>query len=459
MRLLKMLKKKGYLSKYRDPNGDKRYYVTPMASNKMYRAQGSMLFDKLVKADKKGIFKVDAVPLIGYPTGFPVLDYSNGYRVRVPETKEHPAYTWDNVGIFNGTFVLGIGNSGSGKTTAFVQMASEIVKPFENADIFHVDGEHSSNTQHIMDINGWDADRMSNQYHMLECDYVEDLYDMIVKMSKEKLSNPAYRYDTGRHDEFGRPIIGIVPTIIIVDSIPTLQTKDTQDKNGEVSDQMEGQTYNMRLAIAYNTFYKRLRPVIYRSNIMVFAINHIKEKPELAFAKTQAKIQYLKPTESVPGGTGPIYLSQTFLRFIYRGKFTVEKHGFDGYKVDVQTIKSKTNRSDRIIPLIFDYRVGFDKEASLLEFASNHDVIGGRNPYSYLKSHPDIKFSTKAFHKAVEETPDLWNWLLDDCRPYLEGLLSSSPINPQKDMAMDKLDDLLTESFSVTDSGKDDLVA
>jgi hypothetical protein len=76
-----------------------------------------------------------------------------------------------------------------------------------------------------------------------------------------------------------------------------------------------------------------------------------------------------------------------------------------------------------------------------------------------LKSHPDIKFSTKAFHKAVEETPDLWNWLLDDCRPYLEGLLSSSPINPQKDMAMDKLDDLLTESFSVTDSGKDDLVA
>lgn len=446
-KMLKMLKKKGYLSKFKDDMGERRYYVTP----------SSLLFDKLLKADKKGIFKVDSVPLIGYPTGFPVLDYSNGYRVRVPETKDHPAYSWDNVGIFNGTFVLGIGNSGSGKTTAFVQMASTIAEAFENADIFHVDGEHSSNTQHIMDINGWDANRMKSQYHMLECDYVEDLYDMIVKMSKEKLSDPAYKYDTGRHDEFGNPIMGIIPTIIIIDSLPTLQTKDTQDKNGEVSDQMEGQTYNMRLAIAYNTFYKRLRPVIYRSNIIVFAINHIKDKPELAFAKTQAKIQYLKPTESVPGGTGPIYLSQTFFRFIYRGKFTVEKHGFDGYKVDVQTIKSKTNRSDRIIPLIFDYSMGFDRESSMVEYAADHGVIAGRNPYSYLKSHPDIKFSTKNIHKAMEEHPDLYRWILEDSAPELAKLLSTSPMNPQKDMAMDKLDELLTESYAIADMDKEEI--
>ena len=457
-----MLKKKGYLTKFK--RGDeKRYYVTPVEKEvyfKDFSANASLLFDNLLKADKKGIFKTDAVPLIGYPTGFPVFDYSNGYRVRVPETKEHPAYNWDNVGIFNGTFVLGIGNSGTGKTTAFVQMASEIAEPFKNADIFHVDGEHSSNTQHVMDVNGWTPDMMEDRYHMLECDYVEDLYDIIVKISKEKLSNPAYKYDTGKHDEFGKPITGIIPTIFIVDSIPTLQTKDTQDKNGEVSDQMEGQTYNMRLAIAYNTFYKRLRPVIYRSNIIIFAINHIKEKPELAFQKTQAKIQYLKTNESVPGGTGPIYLSQTFLRFIYRGKCTIEKHGFDGYKVDVQTIKSKTNRSDRIIPLIFDYTMGFDKESSLVEYAAETaGVISGRNPYCYLTSHPDIKFNTKKIHKALEEHPELYDWLLEDCRPALGALLSSSPINLQKDMGMDKLNDLLSESFETTDVDKEQLAS
>jgi hypothetical protein len=102
--------------------------------------------------------------------------------------------------------------------------------------------------------------------------------------------------------------------------------------------------------------------------------------------------------------------------------------------------------------------MGFDKEASLVVYASDHGVISGRNPYSYLKSHPDIKFSTKNIHKAIETNPELYNWLLDDCRPCLEKLLSSSPINTQKDMAMDALNDLLTESYTDTDSGKDDII-
>ena len=62
----------------------------------------------------------------------------------------------------------------------------------------------------------------------------------------------------------------------------------------EDSDELGTQTYNMRLAIAYNTFYKRLRPIIAKANIIVMAINHIKDKPEMAFQKTQAQIQYMK---------------------------------------------------------------------------------------------------------------------------------------------------------------------
>jgi hypothetical protein len=99
--------------------------------------------------------------------------------------------------------------------------------------------------------------------------------------------------------------------------------------------------------------------------------------------------------------------------------------------------------------------MGFDEESSLVEFAADAGVISGRNPYSYLKSHPDIKFNTKNIHKAMEDYPDLYKWLLEDCRPALGTLLSSSPVNTQKDMAMDKLDNLLTESFNITDMDKD----
>ena len=32
----------------------------------------------------------------------------------------------------------------------------------------------------------------------------------------------------------------------------------------------------------------------------------------MAFQKTQAQIQYMKTNENIPGGTGPIYYSQTY---------------------------------------------------------------------------------------------------------------------------------------------------
>jgi hypothetical protein len=101
--------------------------------------------------------------------------------------------------------------------------------------------------------------------------------------------------------------------------------------------------------------------------------------------------------------------------------------------------------------------MGFDKESSMVEYAADHGIISGRNPYSYLKSHPDIKFSTKNIHKAMEEHPDLYRWILEDSAPVLAKLLSTSPMNPQKDMAMDKLDELLTESYAIADMDKEEI--
>ena len=95
----------------------------------------------------------------------------------------------------------------------------------------------------------------------------------------------------------------------------------------EDSDELGTQTYNMRLAIAYNTFYKRLRPIIAKANIIVMAINHIKDKPEMAFQKTQAQIQYMKTNENIPGGTGPIYYSQNLFRSFTKVNIHLKKMG------------------------------------------------------------------------------------------------------------------------------------
>jgi hypothetical protein len=211
----------------------------------------------------------------------------------------------------------------------------------------------------------------------------------------------------------------------LIDSLPSLQTKDVEDSN-----ELGSQTYNMRLAIAYNTFYKRLRPVIRDANITVIAINHLKEKPEMGFTKTQAKIQYLKPNESIPGGSGPIYYSQNLLRMIYRGKFTEEKHGFGGFKVEAMNLKSKTNKSGTSVELIFHEKYGFEPTITMMNFAEEHGLICGRNPYCFFKEAPDVKFSTKDVEGYIHNE-QIQKLLISACKDILNGMVGD--FSPQSD--------------------------
>jgi energy-coupling factor transporter ATP-binding protein EcfA2 len=419
------------------------------------------LFEKLSKADKKGIFKVDQTPLIGYPTPFPVMDWANGFNVRVPDVNNPGKFvnSYPNIGTFSGQFIMVIGNSGTGKSAYCIQSGSHIIRPFKEGLFIHIDGEHSSNPELILKRNKFTWEEYDEKYKILEIAYVEDLYDAIVELAKVKLSDPEYLYDTGLKDFMGKPIIAVQPTVILIDSLPTLQTKENQlDKAAKnvddemvatMSGEMEGQSYNMRLAIAYNTFYKRLRPIIYKANIIVYAINHLKDKPQLAFSKEQAKIQYLKPTESIPGGSGPIYFSQTLLRFKYKQQYTFDKNGFDGYLVNAQVVKSKTNRSGRVIPLVFDHTIGFDPWKSMLEFCNSYNLVQGRNPYCYFKDLPDVKFNTK-----TSPTKEVWEAMAKATYPYLYQLLDDGTIaSNELEMSPETLDMLLDKAYTELPEG------
>ena len=66
-------------------------------------------------------------------------------------------------------------------------------------------------------------------------------------------------YDTGNLDEFNRPIRAYVPTVIIIDSIPTLASRDT---DGE--EEMKGQTDAMKAAKQLKQFFLKKILYIYR---------------------------------------------------------------------------------------------------------------------------------------------------------------------------------------------------
>jgi hypothetical protein len=294
---------------------------------------------------------------------------------------------------------------------------------------------------------------MRDHYYFPDLIYVEDTFKMIYNIAQIKINNKEFAYHTGCWDSRGEEIVIPQPTVVLIDSLPSLQTKDVEE-----SDELGSQTYNMRLAIAYNTFYKRLRPIIRDANITTIAINHIKEKPEMGFVKTQAKIQYLKPNENIPGGSGPIYYSQNLLRMIYRGKFVEEKNGFGGFKVEAVNIKSKTNKSGTSVNLIFHEKYGFEPTITLMNYADEHGLICGRNPYSFFKSAPDVKFNTKDVEGYMHNT-QIKKILLDETKDLLSSSIGYWDPDTERRDDMNWVDELNKSMDNDKDASKDAIVS
>ena len=384
------------------------------------------LHEMLLANDKKKLFDFNNIPSIGYPSGLLPLDYSNGYWVHVNSmNKKDIPNRWLNIGTQGGTFYTIIGNSGVAKTTLAVQIGSAEILDFTEGNFYHIDAEGTSNETRVQQLNRFTDEQMMDKYHFPDLIYVEDVFTMIYNIAQAKIANKEFAYHTGCYDTRGNEIVVPQPTVILIDSLPSLQTKDVEE-----SDQLGSQTYNMRLAIAYNTFYKRLRPIIRDANITVIAINHLKEKPDMGFTKTQAKIQYLKPNESIPGGSGPIYYSQNLLRMIYRGKYTEEKNGFGGFKVEAVNIKSKTNKSGTSVSLIFHEKYGFEPTITMMNFAEENGLICGRNPYCFFKEAPDVKFSTKDVEGYIHNE-QIQKLLIGACKDILNGMVGD--FSPQSE--------------------------
>ena len=377
----------------------------------------------LKKMDRKGILE-DNVPLIGYPTQMYPLDYRNGYQVNVHDEDGNIIDRWANVGLFGGTFITVTGKTSTAKTAYCVQAAAEMCRPYDMAEFHLLDIEGSSNVSRIMKLIDYDYEEMQNkfQYHD-EFQYIEDVFDFINDMAKVKLDNKeVFNTDFTHKDEFGAIRKTLAPTIIIIDSLPMLVTKDLEGLEG-----MAGQTYDSRKARVISQFYKRLRPVIKKANITVMMINHINAKMEInPFAKSQAQIMYMKQDEAMPGGNAPLYLAQTVLKFVSCGKFTKEKDGYDVFPIRIEIIKSKTNRAGTNCILVYDAEYGFDKYRTMYEFMKENGLVEGRNPYLYIKGFPEMKFSSKDFREACMAEPLLFQRAVKISAPILYGYLGNA---------------------------------
>jgi len=389
---------------------------------------------------------------VQYPTGFLNFDYIACGRIIHGCMPDGTQFSYDSLGIVDGSLNMFIGRSGCGKTTFVVQAAANIVRPFSNGLIFADFTEAGMMKDRLESLSGFTSEEFEKKVKMRNAGItIENVYKRIKVIHDIKIENAdKFRYDTGLYDTHGRKIIKFQPTIYIIDSIPLLCT----EKNYE-EDEMSGQMSTTANVKALAQMYRRLTQVCKEANIILFAINHITVKLEAnPMMHTKASLPYLKQNESLPGGVTPPYLSTVF-RLDDGTKVTSDKEfGIDGCYVSISNVKSRAGISGAAsaTDIMFNYIIGFDADLSLYIMLKNAGRVNGAGAYLYFGDRNDHKFSQRNLKEKLATDPELLNIFVDEAFNFLRNdliiyeKLKNAPASQTTALVMDRIKNLAKAS-------------
>lgn len=363
---------------------------------------GSILMDavrNLMAQSKDPRVSSEAQMDVCYPTGFLNFDFLNGCIVKITNP-ECPVRQYYSCGIPDGSMVEFIGRSGSGKTTAIVQMAANIVRPFEEGCIYHDDIEGGSTEARRMQLTGFTSEELESKYLIRNTGITaENFYERLKMIFDVKMENKErLTYDTGLYDTHGKKIYKLQPTVYILDSLALLmpgQYTEEEKLSGQMSATAAAKTNSMS--------FKRIIPMLKAANIILFIVNHITTKIEInPMMHTKGQLTYLKQGEELPGGRTVNYLANLLVRLDDNDKLK-DKDGFGitGNMIDFTLIKSRNSRAGQSTTMVFNQAEGFDPDLSLFVMLKNAGRVKGAGAYLYIDDHSDIKFSQKNFKETL----------------------------------------------------------
>ena len=368
-----------------------------------------------------------------YQTGFAGFDFLNGFEV-TGYHKDKTKYTYFATGILDGSFNQIIGRSGSGKTTWAIQVAANIIRPFENGFMLVRSIEGGITIPRMETLTGFSQQELFDRVDIANFGVTtESVFDDVHAIYEEKKENSKdYTYDTGLVDSLGQPIIKYVPTVYVLDSIAMLVPERVSDR-----DDLGGQMDATALAKSNTQLIKRIIQLMKEVNIIFLGINHITQSVEInPMMHSQAQNAYLKQSESIPGGKAMMYLANNIIRFNDK-KIKSETFGFNGMETDISLVKSRSNRSQEdYIPLLLDFTNGFNPIISNMLFLKQVGRITARGAYMQIDDHSDMKFTNKKFlekYFSNEEFREIFDRV---CLEALQGLLpkrqDEAKLNNQK---------------------------
>ena len=360
---------------------------------------------------------------VAYSTGFLALDFLNGTMVHVKNNEQGKDYKYYSCGFADGSIVMIIGRSGSGKTTFAEQAAANIVRPFENGIIYEDNIEGGIIESRRVELSGFDPEDIKKRYVVRNSGISNETVFQRIRMIYElKTANrEALEYDTGLEDIHGERIFKLVPTVYILDSLAML-SPDNILEDDELGTSMS-QTASAK---SNSVLFKGIVPYLKSANIILLVINHIQEEVSInPMQRKKAQLSFLKQGESLPGGKKPVYLSNNVIRIDDSTKLKSD----EAFKIDsgnitmVTLLKSRSNKVGKSIPLVFNPSIGYDPILSLFYFLKSEGAFKGAGAYLYLDGYDNKKFSQGTFKEKYLNDPELREAFHQAVVPYLKKLV------------------------------------
>lgn len=399
----------------------------------------SQTFNPLMKAlrenDKKNLFSTNVTTAF-MKTGFHLFDFYFGSVINIHNELGEIVEQQPRVGQAAGTFNLIIGATGSAKSTLAIQLASNIIRPYPNANVIHFDAEQRIDISRIENISKLPmTDFGEDGRYILKSGLIgmDTIQEMVVKLYASKMHNKdILMVDTGLVDEFNKPLKIFQPTVIIIDSITSVISETFSPDNAkEVTEaaQLQGNTEGARSARTIKGFFKDILPLCKETNIIIYAINHINVNMSMNSFVPVAKQQInLKQDESIPGGRILLYYPFNIIKLTAKpsDNFTEESDGFAGHMVMIEPIKTSSNQSGNnskgvSFDMVFSFKNGFDSLRSLIVYGRERGIIeGNKNRMKFKDS--DYHFSLKNIYEEVNKFPiweDIGKFIIPQLRSHL----------------------------------------
>lgn len=361
---------------------------------------------------------------VQYPTGFHSLDYVLGQRIAVKDPERGLDYTYDSVGLVDGSYNLFIGRSGCGKSTLVKQISANIIRNFPNGGIYEDSIEGGITMTRNEYLLGMTPDEVKRKMSIRNSNItIESCYRRLKIIYDFKMEHAdKLTYDTGLLDSHGEKIFKFEPTVYIIDSLALLMPeKLTQEE--EISGQMSTTATAKLLA----SFFRRIIPIIKSVNIILNIINHVNHDVNInPYQRTTSQNIYLDPGETCPGGNTPFYLANNVFRLYDNNKLTEDKElGICGNFVTIKIIKSRTSRSGVSFDLVFNQDTGFDPILSLYIMLKKANMIKGAGAFLYLDGYPEYKFAQRNLKKLLETNEDMARAFADMCFDILHNSIKT----------------------------------